>query len=337
MLSLGVAGLFYWMPTFLVRVEGVSEATASSLSGAVGGTGIVVGIVLGSKLGDMYHGVKKGWRINVSVVFLLVGAIGLTGTVLLPGVAVRSAMIALACVGFAAAIPNMTAANADVLPANGRGMGFAVLTFLVTLGGSAGPLLVGFVSTLPGRHPRPEQGRVAPVRDAHPAAAAVHLHRHGREDPPHLRRRRRQGRRRLRRPTTQDPLARLGRHRRRGRVSPVPHHGPAGPGRDQRAGEDVRPLRWSVHSTSTSVGKVCSARSSCTLTEPGIRSLGARLRPASTGAVLIAPASTSAPSVQPPPGPENHTSARVPSSTEVADRVARGSTSRRRRRPPWRR
>ncbi|WP_244932118.1 MFS transporter [Nocardioides sp. W7] len=148
MLSLGVAGLFYWIPTFLVRVEGVSEATGSSLSGAVGGTGIVIGIVLGSKFGDKYHGLKKGWRINVSAVFLLVGAVGLTGTVLLPGITVRSAMIALACIGFAAAIPNMTAANADVLPANGRGMGFAVLTFLVTLGGSAGPLLIGVVSTL---------------------------------------------------------------------------------------------------------------------------------------------------------------------------------------------
>lgn len=150
MLSLGVAGLFYWIPTFLVRVEGVSEATGSALSGAVGGTGIVIGIVLGSKFGDKYHGLKKGWRINVSAVFLLVGAVGLTGTVLLPGVGVRSAMIALACIGFAAAIPNMTAANADVLPANGRGMGFAVLTFLVTLGGSAGPLLIGVVSTLLG-------------------------------------------------------------------------------------------------------------------------------------------------------------------------------------------
>lgn len=145
-LSLGVAGLFYWIPTFLVRVEGVSEATGSALSGAVGGTGIVIGIVLGSKFGDKYHGVRRGWRINVSAVFLLVGAVGLTGTVLLPGVELRSAMIALACIGFAAAIPNMTAANADVLPANGRGMGFAVLTFLVTLGGSAGPLLIGVVS-----------------------------------------------------------------------------------------------------------------------------------------------------------------------------------------------
>ncbi|HTW14520.1 MAG TPA: MFS transporter [Nocardioides sp.] len=150
MLSLGVAGLFYWIPTFLVRVEGVSEATGSALSGSVGGTGIVVGILLGSKFGDKYHGIRKGWRINVSAVFLLVGALGLTGTVLLPGVGVRSAMIALACIGFAAAIPNMTAANADVLPANGRGMGFAVLTFLVTLGGSAGPLLIGVVSTLLG-------------------------------------------------------------------------------------------------------------------------------------------------------------------------------------------
>lgn len=145
-LSLGVAGLFYWIPTFLVEVEGVSAATGSSLSGAVGGTGIVIGIVLGSKIGDKYHGIRRGWRINVSALFLLVGAIGLTGTVLLPGVEVRSAMIALACIGFAAAIPNMTAANADVLPANGRGMGFAVLTFLVTLGGSAGPLLIGVAS-----------------------------------------------------------------------------------------------------------------------------------------------------------------------------------------------
>ena len=196
MLSLGVAGLFYWIPTFLVRVEGVSEATGSALSGAVGGTGIVIGIVLGSKLGDKYHGVRKGWRINVSAAFLLLGAVGLTGTVLLPGVGLRSTMIALACVGFAAAIPNMTAANADVLPANGRGMGFAVLTFLVTIGGSIGPLLIGFVST-----------RLADIFDLSKADSLQYAMLtllpplficigDGPEDPPHLRRRRREGARR---------------------------------------------------------------------------------------------------------------------------------------------
>ncbi len=58
--------------------------------------------------------------------------------------------IALACVGFAGAIPNLTAASADVVPARRRGMGFALLQFLLTLGGAAGPLLIGVVSDLVG-------------------------------------------------------------------------------------------------------------------------------------------------------------------------------------------
>ena len=48
--------------------------------------------------------------------------------------------------GFAGAIPNLTAASADVVPAGRRGLGFALLQFLMTLGGAAGPLLVGVVS-----------------------------------------------------------------------------------------------------------------------------------------------------------------------------------------------
>ena len=65
---------------------------------------------------------------------------------LLPGLPVRLTLIALACVGFAGAIPNLTAASADVVPASRRGLGFALLQFLMTLGGAAGPLLVGIVS-----------------------------------------------------------------------------------------------------------------------------------------------------------------------------------------------
>jgi MFS family permease len=49
-------------------------------------------------------------------------------------------------VGFAGAIPNLTAASADVVPASRRGLGFAVLQFLTTLGGAAGPLMIGIVS-----------------------------------------------------------------------------------------------------------------------------------------------------------------------------------------------
>lgn len=148
LLSLAVAGLFYWLPTFLERVEDLDYDAASGIAGGVGGTGIVIGIVIGSRTGDRFHGVRPGWRIKIATGFLLLGAVSLTGAVLLPGLWLRVTLIAVACAGFAAAIPNLTAASADVVPSSRRGMGFALLTFLVTLGGALGPFLIGFTSDL---------------------------------------------------------------------------------------------------------------------------------------------------------------------------------------------
>jgi predicted MFS family arabinose efflux permease len=146
LLYLGLGGLFYWLPTLLERTEGLDYDAAAGLSGAVGGTGIVVGIVLGSRIGDKGHGVKPAWRLRVALGFLTLGAISLTGVVLIPGLPARMTLITLCCVGFAGAIPNLTAASADVVPASRRGLGFAVLQFLTTLGGAAGPLMIGIVS-----------------------------------------------------------------------------------------------------------------------------------------------------------------------------------------------
>ncbi|GAB2866120.1 MFS transporter [Actinocorallia aurea] len=148
LLSLAVAGLFYWLPTFLERTEDLDYDAASGMAGGVGGTGIVVGILIGSRMGDRHHGLRPGWRVRVATGFLFVGAVALTGAVLVPGLPVRITLIAVACAGFAAAIPNLTAASADVVPGARRGMGFALLTFLVTLGGALGPLLIGFASDL---------------------------------------------------------------------------------------------------------------------------------------------------------------------------------------------
>jgi MFS family permease len=44
------------------------------------------------------------------------------------------------------AIPNLTACTADVIVASSRGLGFALIQFLVTVGGAFGPLIVGGVS-----------------------------------------------------------------------------------------------------------------------------------------------------------------------------------------------
>jgi predicted MFS family arabinose efflux permease len=146
LLYLGLGGLFYWLPTLLERAEGLDYDAAAGLAGAVGGTGIVIGIILGSRIGDRGHGVKSAWRLRTALGFLVLGAIALTGAVLVPGLPARLTLIALCCVGFAGAIPNLTAASADVVPASRRGLGFALLQFLMTLGGAAGPLLVGIVS-----------------------------------------------------------------------------------------------------------------------------------------------------------------------------------------------
>lgn len=146
LLYLGLGGLFYWLPTLLERTEGLDYDAAAGLAGGVGGTGIVIGIIAGSRIGDRGHGVKSAWRLRTGLAFLALGAVALTGVVALPGLPVRMTMITLACVGFAGAIPNLTAASADVVPARRRGVGFAVLQFVTTLGGAAGPLLIGLTS-----------------------------------------------------------------------------------------------------------------------------------------------------------------------------------------------
>ncbi|MGN2637828.1 MFS transporter [Nocardia takedensis] len=150
LLSLGIAGVFYWLPTLLERTENLGYDSASGLAGAIGGTGIVIGIIAGSRLGDRAHGARPAGRLTVATAMLLLGALALAGAVLVPGLAARVTLIAVACAGFAGAIPNLTAASADVLPADRRGMGFALLTFLVTLGGALGPFFVGLTSDLVG-------------------------------------------------------------------------------------------------------------------------------------------------------------------------------------------
>lgn len=150
LLYLGLGGLFYWLPTLLERTEDLAYDSAAGLAGGVGGMGIVVGIILGSRIGDRGHGVRPGWRIRVSLGFLLVGALAITGVVVLPGLPLRVTLVALACVGFAGAIPNLTAASADVVPAARRGLGFALVQFLLTLGGALGPLLIGVTSDVTG-------------------------------------------------------------------------------------------------------------------------------------------------------------------------------------------
>jgi MFS family permease len=149
-LFFGLGGLFFWMPSFYQREFGMDEAAAAAVGGGAGLVGILVGIGLSSWLGDRWHGRIAGWRVRLGGWSLFFGTASLVGAVSIGPLVPQVICFALANVGFAGAIANLTAANADVVAADRRGMGFAVLQFLVTGGGALGPWLIGEASDATG-------------------------------------------------------------------------------------------------------------------------------------------------------------------------------------------
>lgn len=149
-LFFGLGGLFFWMPSYYQRTYDLAEGPAAAIAGGVGLAGMVIGTLLGSRYGDLRHGLSPGWRVHLGAIGLAVGTTGLAGAVLIPALPGQIVFYFLANTGFSIAIPNLTAATADVVSAGRRGLGFAVLQFLITLGGAAGPLLVGAASDLTG-------------------------------------------------------------------------------------------------------------------------------------------------------------------------------------------
>jgi MFS-type transporter involved in bile tolerance (Atg22 family) len=88
---------------------------------------------------------------------VLLGGGGLVSGSVLLGVALidlplgaRVPLLAVSLLLLAIAIPNLTAAIADVLPADKRGTGFALLQLFLALGSAGGPLAVGAASDAAG-------------------------------------------------------------------------------------------------------------------------------------------------------------------------------------------
>ncbi|WP_246148464.1 MFS transporter [Nonomuraea turkmeniaca] len=146
LLTLGLAGIFYWLPTFMVRTLGVGTAAAGSLSGLITVAGTLTGTLVGSWLGRKWHGTRKGGRLLAGGSGITAGSLVLAGALAMESIGAMTALVLLACSLMSIAIPNMTACLADVVPAAARGLGFAVLQLLITAGGAFGSLIVGIAS-----------------------------------------------------------------------------------------------------------------------------------------------------------------------------------------------
>jgi NAD(P)-dependent dehydrogenase (short-subunit alcohol dehydrogenase family)/predicted MFS family arabinose efflux permease len=139
---LGLGGIFFWLPSYFERTHGLGESAAAGITAGAGGMGVLIGIGVGAALGDR----RPSRRIRLGGISLLAGAGSFIVALLLDGLVGQAVMFNVATIFVAAAIPNLTAAYADAVPARRRGASFALLQFLLTLGGAMGPLLVGVTS-----------------------------------------------------------------------------------------------------------------------------------------------------------------------------------------------
>lgn len=146
LLSLGLAGVFFWLPTLMVRTFGVDVAAAGSLSGLITVAGTLTGTLVGSWLGRKWHGTRQGGRLLAGGGGITAGSVVLAVALSMDSIAALTVLVLLACSLMSIAIPNMTACVADVVPAGARGLGFAVLQLLLTAGAAFGSLVVGIAS-----------------------------------------------------------------------------------------------------------------------------------------------------------------------------------------------
>ncbi|GAA3582764.1 MFS transporter [Nonomuraea rosea] len=145
-LTLGLAGIFFWLPTLMVRGFGVGVGAAGSLSGLITIAGTLTGTLVGSWLGRKWHGTRKGGRLLAGGGGITAGSLVLAAALAMDSIAGLAVLVLVACSLMSIAIPNMTACLADVVPAAARGLGFAVLQLLITAGGAFGSLIVGIAS-----------------------------------------------------------------------------------------------------------------------------------------------------------------------------------------------
>ncbi|MEQ4722986.1 MFS transporter [Nonomuraea sp. B19D2] len=146
LLTFGLSGIFYWLPTFMVRSLGVGTGTAGSLTGLIPVAGTLTGTLVGTWLGRKWHGTRKGGRLLAGGSGLTAGSLVLAGALSMESIGAMAVLVLLACSLLAIAMPNLTACLADVVPAASRGLGFAVLQLLTTGGGAFGSLVVGIAS-----------------------------------------------------------------------------------------------------------------------------------------------------------------------------------------------
>lgn len=146
----GISGIFFWLPSYYQRTHDLNEGTAAALAAVLTLVATISGTVVGGSIGDRWHGTRPGGRIVLSGAGLLSGSFALAASFAMPGLGLQLVLLGAGMILMSLAIPNLSAAVADVLPATQRGIGFGLFGLLSAVGGAIGPLAVGATSDLIG-------------------------------------------------------------------------------------------------------------------------------------------------------------------------------------------
>jgi predicted MFS family arabinose efflux permease len=143
---LGVSGVFFWLPSFFERVDGLDAGVAAAVAGGVILAGTVVGAVTGGLLADRRVAEDPAAWVRLARRGLVSAAVVALPTLLADGVVVHAGGLLVASTLAGLSIPNLPAHAAEAVPAHIRGLAFSLLSVATALGGAFGPLLVGLVS-----------------------------------------------------------------------------------------------------------------------------------------------------------------------------------------------
>lgn len=149
-LFVGTGGIAFWAPSFFERAHGLGEGAAAATAAGVGLVGVGLGATVGGIWGDRWHGTRPGARVLIGGGGQLVGALLGPAAFLVDALWAQALLLTVTLSLLGLGIPNISAAIADVLPSERRGVGFALLNFMVALGMALGPLAVGALSDLYG-------------------------------------------------------------------------------------------------------------------------------------------------------------------------------------------
>jgi len=145
--TFAMGGLATWMPTYFVRVRGLSLEQATSTFGAVLVVAGFAGTLFGGHLSDRLEGRLRAAAFAVSGAGLCASLVFTALAVLHPDPRVFWPAMFLTLLLLFLNTGPLNAALANVLPATLRGRGFAVTTMLIhLLGDAASPWLIGVAS-----------------------------------------------------------------------------------------------------------------------------------------------------------------------------------------------